>query len=213
MERVIDKHNKEHYFRSYDDITKFISYFYQIDIINKLTPNKILEVGIGNGTTAEYLKRKGFDLDTCDVDGSLKVDIKADIRDLPLGNNSYDLVAAFEVLEHMPFNDLDKALEEIERVSKKYVVISLPYAGAGFELIIKFPLLRKIVGQPFVSFLFRIPYFFLKIKMPKGHYWEMGRWGYSKNKIKRRLKKYFKIIGERRPVLNSYHYFFVLEKK
>lgn len=40
----------------------------------------------------------------------------------------------------------------------------------------------------------------------------MGRRGYSKNKIRKILKKYFKIKDEFQPILNSYHYFFVLTK-
>ena len=74
---------KELYFGGYDDLERFISYFYQIDIVRKLKSNKVLEVGIGNKTVANYLLRSGINIDTCDFDKELNPDYVADIRDLP----------------------------------------------------------------------------------------------------------------------------------
>jgi len=55
METIIDK---THYIQHYDDINRFISYFYQTNTIKKLNPTNILEIGIGNKTTSNYLKQK-----------------------------------------------------------------------------------------------------------------------------------------------------------
>jgi len=44
------------------------------------------------------------------------------------------------------------------------------------------------------------------------HYWEIGRKNYPKSKIREIIKKHFKIKTEFSPMLNAYHYFFVLEK-
>jgi len=204
---------KKHYFEKYDDVMRFISYFYQVDLVKKLKSDKVLEVGIGNKTTANYLKQNGIKIDTCDFDKELEPDYVADIRDLPFENDSYDVVLAFEVLEHIPWRDVDKALKELHRVSKKYVIISIPYSSAGFELLLKFPLINKIFKRPFLELFFRIPYFFRSIKFSGEHHWEMGRKGYPKRKIRNTLEKYFVILKEIRPILNHYHYFFVLEKK
>lgn len=202
-----------HYFDKYDDLKRFISYFYQADIIKRLKPDKVLEIGIGNKTTSNYLKQYGIKIDTCDFDKTLQPDYLADIRDLPFEDNSYDVVLACEVLEHIPFKDLNKALTELYRVSKKYIVLSIPYSSAGFEFIISFPFLNRLFKKPFLNLFIRIPYFFRKIEFSGEHYWEMGRKGYPKRKIKRLLKNHFNIIREIRPILNHYHHFFVLEKK
>ena len=205
---------KEHYnFEKYDDITRFISYFYQIDSVRKLKPNNVLEIGIGNKTVANYLKQNGIKIDTCDFDKNLKPDFVADIRDLPFDNNSYDVVIACEVLEHIPWKDVDKALSQLHRISKKNVVISIPYSSEGFELLFVFPLIGKILKRSFLNLFFRIPYFFLEIKFSGEHYWEMGKKNYPIKKIRATFGKYFKIIKEVRPILTHHHHFFILEKK
>ena len=60
----------------------------------------------------------------------------------------------------------------------------------------------------------RVPNLFIpsKDEKSKEHYWEMGRRGYPKRKIKKILKKYFKIHKSFHPELNSYHYLFYMEK-
>ena len=120
---------------------------------------------------------------------------------------------ACEIIEHLPWKDVDKALHELQRVSNKYVIISIPYSSAGFELVLRFPLINKILNKQLMSLFFRIPYFFIPKKFDGQHYWEMGRKNYSKQKIRKKMKKYFKIVEEIRPILDHYHHFFVLEKK
>lgn len=204
---------KEHYFGKYDDITRFISYFYQIDLVRQLKPNNVLEIGIGNKTVLNYLKQNGVKIETCDFDKELEPDYVADIRDLPFEDNSYDVVMACEVLEHIPWKDVDKALSQLHRISKKYVIISIPYSSAGFELLFRFPLIGRILKKPFLDLFFRIPYFFLGTKLSGEHYWEIGRKNYLIKKIRKSFRKYFKIIKEVRPILSYYHHFFILEKK
>lgn len=203
---------KEHYIGKYDNIKRFISYFYQIDLVKELKPENVLEIGIGNKTVANYLKTNGIKINTCDFDKNLKPDYVADIRNLPFKNNSYDVVIACEVLEHIPWENVDKALSELYRTSKKHVIISIPYFSIGLEFIFKFPLIGRIFKKPFLNLFFRVPYLFKDIEFSGEHYWEMGRKNYSIKKIRAALKKYFKITKEVRPLLNHYHHFFVLEK-
>lgn len=204
---------KENYFGKYDNITRFISYFYQADLIRELKPDNVLEIGIGNKTVVNYLKQNGIKIDTCDFDESLKPDYVADIRNLPFKNGSYDVVMACEILEHIPWKDVDKALNELHRISKKFALISIPYSAASFELILKFPLIEKILKKPFIDLFFRMPYSFVDINFSGQHYWEMGKKNYPIKKVKRAFEKYFKILKEVRPTLNPYHHFFVLEKR
>lgn len=49
---------------------------------------------------------------------------KGDIYNLPYKDNSFDLVLSAEVLEHL--ENPDEALDELKRVSKKYVILSVP---------------------------------------------------------------------------------------
>ena len=204
----------KHYFnRNYDTLGRFISYFYQIESILKTNSNKILEIGVGNKIVNNYLKNLGLNVECCDFDSNLKPDKVGDIRKLPFKDSQFDTVVAFEVVEHIPFADFEKSLSELYRVSRKNVIISMPYSCMAFEVVTK---LSIAYFRPLLRFLFRIPYFFIKIELNeknKEHYWAMGRKNYPKRRIKKKIRKYFSIIREFQPLLNSQHYFFILEKK
>ena len=202
---------KEHYYGKYDSVERFSSYFTQISTIRRLNPEKILEIGIGNKTVSDYLKRAGYGVVTCDIEKELGPDVVADIRQLPFEDDFADVVTAFEVLEHIPYETVAKALSELHRVSKRHVVVSLPYHALSIELAL-------FGGLGFTwwrsGFLLRIPPFFRKNPVPWGeHYWEIGRDGFPLKKVRALFEKKFRILKETRPVGNAYHYFFVLEKK
>lgn len=207
--------DKTHYFRKkYDDLGRFISYFYQVDLAQDsvIEGGKILEIGKGGGFFADYMKKLGYSITTADFDKNLQPDIVADVRSLPLPDDSFDLVTAFEILEHIPFEDVPKALAELKRVSKKRIIISLPYRSTGFEWVFKFPGIRTLLKTPILSLFLRIPLKFGGIKVSGQHYWEIDAWSYRISRVRRLLSQYFTLLKEVRPPLNHYHYFFVLEK-
>ncbi len=114
--------------------------------IKKLNINSILDAGCGEGFTLEYLRVRnigktyeGIDFLKKAVEIGNKVHPKiklkqASIYKLPYKDNSFDLVLSTEVLEHL--EKPEKALLEIFRVSKKYVVLSVPnepiFMGSNF---------------------------------------------------------------------------------
>ena len=206
------KENKKQKFKD-DDLFQFLSFFYQQKTIKDLNKKNILEIGIGNKFLTNYLKSNDFKITTCDIDKNLNPDYVADIRKLPFENNSFDLAVAFEVLEHLPFADFEIALKEMKRVSQEYVVISLPHSSIFFSLTAIFPFIRTVFKKRYFNFFIKITQFFRLNQYDGQHYWEMGRRGTSKNKIKIILKKYFEIEKEFQPFLNFYHYFFILKIK
>ena len=87
---------------------------------------KILNVGAATGATSEMLSRYGevtsleYDKFCCEF---LKVKtgieaINASLTELPFKNNTYDLICAFDVIEHI--EDHEKALDEIYRVLRPH---------------------------------------------------------------------------------------------
>lgn len=206
--------DKKHYFqKKYDDLSRFISYFYQTDLATDLEPKNILEIGKGNGFFSDYMKKLGFAVTTCDFDKNLNPDVIADVRQMPLVDNSYEVVTAFEILEHLPFEDFPKALAELKRVSSKHAIISLPYKSTGFEWLLKFPGVRTLFKKPFLDFFLRLPLKFGGIQISGQHYWEIDLWKTPLRKVRAEIEKHFRIIKEVRPAMNHYHYFFVLEKR
>jgi ubiquinone/menaquinone biosynthesis C-methylase UbiE len=202
--------SKEHYNESYDNLKRFISYYYQIDLVRKTNAKKVLEIGIGNKTVSNYLKEAGFNLTTCDIDKELNPDKVADIRKLPFKDNEFEIVLAYEILEHLPWKESKKALSELKRVSKNHVIISLPHFSADFEIAFKFPAVGKLTGKPFLKLLIPFPLNFIKKSFDGQHYWEIGYKGFCLRKIKKELKKNFKIIKNFRAPLDSRHHFFIL---
>jgi ubiquinone/menaquinone biosynthesis C-methylase UbiE len=94
--------------------------------------NSILEVGCGDGRIIDSLLNKYPDVCGLDIsDEALKhvksPHVKGSLEELPFPENSYDTVICCEVLEHLPYSIYKKALKEIERVAKDYIIISVPY--------------------------------------------------------------------------------------
>lgn len=207
---------KEHYFRKkYNSLNRFISYFYQIDLVSSLVASqesRILEVGIGNAFVSDYLKKIGYNITTCDFDERLKPDIVADIRNLAIGEDSFDVVTAFEVLEHIPFEDFEKSLNELKKASSKFVIISLPHRSTSIEFVLKIPFIRTIFGRDFLVFFLRFPWFFKGFASSGQHYWEIDGYKYRLSKVFKILKNNFKSVKKIRPVLDGYRLFFILEK-
>lgn len=90
----------------------------------------ILDVGCGNGAFLNSLPNgyQAVGLDSSQealkyVKGKA---IHGDIAALPFESESFDLVTCLEVLEHLPSGVFEKALSELQRVAKKYIMISVP---------------------------------------------------------------------------------------
>jgi len=118
---------------------RFISYWHQINEVRSLKPEKVLEIGIGNGFVSKYLKERGLDVIILDILNELKSDITVCVLSIPFLSESFDIATCFEVLEHLPYSDFKKALKEIRRVSKKHVILSLPDHTYVYRFDIELP--------------------------------------------------------------------------
>jgi ubiquinone/menaquinone biosynthesis C-methylase UbiE len=59
------------------------------------------------------------------INSSKRVQGEASI--LPFPPNSFDLVLAFESLEHIPNSTFSSVLDEISKVARKYIIITVPF--------------------------------------------------------------------------------------
>ena len=176
---------------------RFHSIYYQFYLITDIEGETILEVGKGYGILNALLKWAGYKVTTLDVNPKFKPDITADIRDIELPHK-YDIVCAFEVLEHMPYKDAMTVLKKLASLSKKgYVVISVPRCREiKWRLISK--KLRDIGGG---------------YDRYRPHYWEIGRKGYRAGRVLKDIRADFDIIKAFCPPANKYHFFMTLRKK
>jgi ubiquinone/menaquinone biosynthesis C-methylase UbiE len=135
--------------------------------MRSLSPSTVLEIGHGTGIVRDTLRLDGYVVTTLDIDPELGPDIIASVTSIPCSSKSFDAVLAAEILEHIRWEDVPRALSELARVSRKGVVIGLPYKGKAFYFSINLP---KI---PYIRWGFKIPSF--KSHTFDGqHYWELG---------------------------------------
>ncbi len=102
----------------------------------KLIPKdvtSIADIGCGNGIFANYIVKKNKKIKVVGVDESISAlkyvntqKKEGNIISLPLKDQEFDLVAALEVIEHLSVEDYRLAQKELARVSKKYILISVP---------------------------------------------------------------------------------------
>lgn len=101
----------------------------------------ILDVGCGNGaflnSLSDMYEAVGLDSSQEALKYVKTKAIHGDITALPFKSASFDLVTCLEVLEHLPSDVFEKALPELQRVSKKYIIISVPNdEDLDFSLVI-----------------------------------------------------------------------------
>jgi len=198
-----------YYGPGYINPARFASYSRQISEILKLEPQSVLEIGIGNGIVSYMLKKAGLDVTTLDFDESLEPDIVASVTDMPLPDNAFDVVACYEVLEHLPFEMFQPALKQIHRVTKRYAVISLPDCGRFYKIEFCLP---KIGRR---RFAFELPLGNLPEHEFTGeHYWEINKKGYPLQTVRDAMRLVgFCVEKTYRLWEYPYHRFFVLEKR
>jgi SAM-dependent methyltransferase len=197
----------DHYrFDFYMSKPRWISIWYQFNEIQKLRSSSILEVGPGSGLLKAIARVYSINIETLDPDPDLKPDHVGCVSEIPLPDSSYDVVCAFQVLEHMPYDVSIKALAEMARVSRRYVIISLPDAGRAFQYKIHIPWLG--------IFQFTIPVPRLRPLMNVfngEHYWEINKQGFPLSRIKDDFSRIISLEKTYRVPENPYHRFFVFD--
>ncbi len=201
--------NKEGYnFKNYCPLDRWASYWHQINEIIDCNPGSVLEVGVGDKVLASYLKNNTkINYTSLDIAEDLNPDIISSVDNISVENNSFDVVCAFEVLEHLPFDKFKRSLEELSRVSKKDVIISLPHWGRHFSLKFRVPFIHT------VKFQYKSKSFPVKHEFNGQHYWEIGKKGYSLKKIKHVIKGTgLRLVNDYVVFESPYHHFFILKK-
>jgi len=112
-------------------------------IIKDLKPESIVDVGCGHNEFCQMLRQK-LPIAAVGVDCSCpSADIQADADNLPFEDESFDLLTSFDMLEHIPPDEIDKVLSEFKRVSKRFLLqISLRQAPSRIDGEILHPIVK-----------------------------------------------------------------------
>ena len=202
--------SEDHYrFDNYFSPARWMSYYHQVrQIATRDDVKTVLDIGPGTTFLKNVLlsQRPDIRYESLDMAADVKPDHIGSITKIPLPDNSYDAVCAFQVLEHIEFKDVEQALAEMARVSKKYIMISVPHFGPTIQLHLKIPMIKLIRS------VIRFPRP-VKHEFDGQHYWELGKRGYPVTRFKKLLSHIGELKVEFVPFENQYHHFFILEKK
>lgn len=207
MKKQVDK---SHYkFDRYLDKRRWASVWHQLNEVLRCEPSHVLEIGPGPGVFKAMLLSLGVPTQTLDIDTELLPDCVSSIFRMPFRIGAFDVVCAFQVLEHLPYPDALKAFREMARVAERCLVISLPDARPVWINRIQLPKLGAkefLVPRPFwrpVEHVF-----------DGQHYWEINKKDFDLRKV----AQDFSLPGwglERsyRVWYQPYHRFFIYKKR
>ena len=121
-----DGTTRPYFGKQYDSRNVSVAIGVKFNEILSVDPKSVLEIGIGNGLVCHYLKQCRVSVRTVDTDRGLGPDRVRSVLDLPFPSNPFHVVACFQVLEHLPFKDISRALRELCRVTSSHVILSSP---------------------------------------------------------------------------------------
>lgn len=133
--------------RDFGKITKTQAVYYSAEVArsNRNFPedSKVLEIGFGNGGFLAYARQRNWDVRGTEVNGALVKIAQSNgyhaihAEDLSLfDDNEFDLIVAFDVLEHIPPNSLHELIASIKRLLKNngVLIARFPNGDSPFGL-------------------------------------------------------------------------------
>ncbi len=91
----------------------------------------VLDVGCGDGALTNPLVERGLEVAGVDISAVALGHFRGrgvvgEVADLPFAADAFDLVLCTEVLEHLPEDVYPAALGELERVARRYLLVTTP---------------------------------------------------------------------------------------
>ena len=106
------------------ELNTFLDRYSLLDVTNK----KVLEIGTSDDVEVKnYLESLNYEYAAIEKNEKHKEPYRiiADMNNMPFNDNSFDLVISIHSFEHTL--DPIKSLQEMKRVSSKYIFIATPY--------------------------------------------------------------------------------------
>jgi 2-polyprenyl-3-methyl-5-hydroxy-6-metoxy-1,4-benzoquinol methylase len=134
----------------YDSLKEWHAFFaptsHEVDLFRKefvginLANKAFLDVGFGSGALLEWAKRQGSFISGIELQDKLLsiaanhgVAVYKDLKAVP--DNTFDLITAFDVLEHIPANELADFINHLYRVT-----------APGGQIFLRFPNCQSLAG-------------------------------------------------------------------
>lgn len=203
-----DSIDSSHYdFARYVTPKRWASYWHQLNETLVLRPRSVLEIGVGSGLYKAALQALRCPVSSIDINPGLGADHVGSVTALPFADASFSVVVAFQVLEHLPYEDFRRSVSEMSRVAEGHVLISLPDARRVWRGMFDF-------GKRERFWLFTKPGWRPRPHRGSGpHHWEIHKKGYPVERIAADIEAAGLEIVRHFPVpQNPYHRVFVCRK-
>lgn len=202
--------DRTHYaFGRYMSKFRWSSLWYQLrEVLENDSVGSVLEVGPGSGLMGLILASYNISYKSIDIAEDLNPTYVGNLVDLADTIGQFDCVVAFQVLEHMPYEDSLQLLTAMARAAKSKVIISVPNLVTKYSIEFTLPR-RKKFRIPFRKLnLFRRSFIF-----NGEHYWELGCKEVTYNRFIKDISsiEHVKLIRDFRVDENPYHHFFIFE--
>ena len=207
-----------HYnFLNYVHRDRWNSYYQQITEALNCKGKNVLYIGAGDGIVTDILKKSGKNVKTLDFDKNLNPDYIGSVTEIKkvLGKDwqKFDVIMCCQVLEHVPFDQFEKTIQQLSECAQEKLILSLPNSNRRYFLSFCAP---RPLGKHRKVFL--VKHYFAKPwdineQGSKEHYWEIDANGCpTRKEIKSIVKKYFSSLKFYTLFENPYHMFFILKK-
>jgi ubiquinone/menaquinone biosynthesis C-methylase UbiE len=146
-------------FKKYNSKHRWLTYWHQIDEVLALKPTSVLEIGVGSGLVSSYLRAVGIKVTTLDINESLEPDHVGSLLNLDriFEPNSFDAVLCARVLHHLPFDQLERAIEQIAYVASDNAVITMPVEDFRIYFMVRYTSSQiRTISLPLPLFIKRL---------------------------------------------------------
>jgi len=177
---------EQSYFLEKLDFLNWYRFFFIIKEIVMFKPKNVLEIGEGSGIVRRAVEPIVNNYETMDVNKNLKPAYLNDIRNfLPQLKEKFACVVAADVLEHLPFENLETALKNINAYLKigGRALITIPHRSHYLlwmtslrhkPRILRMPTLKRLIGKTWID---------------PDHQWEIGDGKHKIKDVERTMKK------------------------
>ena len=201
---------------------RFFSYYLQLREILSLPKSQvscILEIGPGINILKGMLELHGYKVSTMDVNLEHAPTFHGDLLQYQEHIGKYDVVCAFQVLEHLPSKEFRHALINMRRYSRRYVFISLPCPTNNIYLHLRGEIVQRLLRRLSCDIKFYLPLPFRPADRDEQsylrrqdkhnpHYWEVNRRSYPKRKVLKDIEECgIKVKKHFHNQLYPYHWF------
>ncbi len=205
---------KEYYLEKLD-LIDWLRFFYAIKEILNFKPRTVLDIGEGSGIVRKATEGVVEKYETMDVNARLAPTYAGDVREYRAElAGKFDGIVAMEILEHIPFEDVKRALKNLRAYLTEggRAIITIPYRASYFFWMTPtyIPhILRVATG--FLSWgAFYRRFIKRKIWIDPSHEWEIGDGHHTLKQVENMMRAAgFKIETSRQLI---YARFWVLSK-